>query len=100
MTPDSQNTTDTPRLGAICVGLMRELVEARNERDEARRERDSYRFVAQQSLHALADLTGRHRRQADRYHALLDERRQPRVQGFSSKDLPGKYQLTTGSQTV
>lgn len=64
---DSDNNA-AAKLGPLCVELMRELYEARCERD-------SYREVAQLAIHALADLTRQHRRQTERYHELLNERR-------------------------
>ncbi len=42
---------------------------------EARAERDAFRELAQQAIHALHELTKKHERQSERYHALLNERR-------------------------
>ena len=78
---ESPNVTHNP-LAPVLVGVLRQIVTLRGElhktqreRDEAAADRDAYREIAQQSIHALADVTARHQRQAERYHVLLDERR-------------------------
>lgn len=73
MTPTTTiSPPDTPAQWAPhCLDAWRRLAELRDERD-------AYRILAQQAIHALADLTTRHRRQTARYHALLDERRRIR----------------------
>ena len=55
----------------LIVAMTAELV-------EARRDRDSYRLLAQQVLHALAALQQRFDQQQERYHALLEENRERR----------------------
>jgi hypothetical protein len=46
---------------------------------ETTQDRDTYRELAQQAIHALADLTTKLQRQTARLHELLDElRRQQR----------------------
>ena len=80
MTPDSNPTpTDEPaRWAPITLDAWRQLREERDARLEAERDRDAYKLVAQEAIHALADLTTRHRRQSARYYALLDHMRKER----------------------
>lgn len=73
----STATTDAPANWApYTLDAWRALHAERGARIEAERDRDAYRELAQQAIHALSELTERHRRQAERYHALLDERRE------------------------
>jgi hypothetical protein len=75
MTPDQQHTPADVWLGAL-IRAWRDLHVERCARIDAEGDRDAYRELAQLAIHALADLTERHHRQTERYHALLDERRQ------------------------
>jgi hypothetical protein len=62
----------------LLIAMITELV-------EARRDRDSYRLLAQQALKALHDLQHRQVQQQARYQALLDEVRQLR-----QRAIPGR----------
>ncbi len=64
---------------AHALEAWRTIATLRAAREEAEADRDAYRELAQQALHALAELTERHCQQSDRYHALLDERRERRA---------------------
>jgi hypothetical protein len=63
----------------LLIAMTTELV-------EARRDRDSYRTLAQQALQALHDLQQSQVQQQARYRALLDELRQLRHQ----RAMPGR----------
>lgn len=72
-TQDSNTAADWPQ---HALQAWRELAAERSARAEAERDRDSYRELAQQALHALADVTGKYRRQSERYRAILNDRRE------------------------
>ena len=59
-------------------GLAQLLAETVLALSAARRERDSYRLLAQQAIHALHDVSKDRDRLQARYYALLDEYRAAR----------------------
>ena len=71
------NVDDACRLLADTV---RDLALWHGRAEDLEAERDSYRLLAQQTIHALHDLQARQRIQSERYQQLLEDMRSLRTQ--------------------